>query len=136
VKVTVLSCPYVAFSVDIDRLVWVVTTLPTTVKVKVHVPVSPKLSVTVPVAVYGPGVREAEELTAPDELTVMFGVPVLWAKVTVPWEPVVPIEPEKALPALTEPLVFVTVIVVALTVSVKVHVPVSPKVSETVPVAV
>jgi hypothetical protein len=50
-KVAVLSCPYVVFTPDTDMDVCVETMVPLTVRVKVHVPVSPNVSATVPVAV-------------------------------------------------------------------------------------
>ena len=50
-KVAVLSCPYVVSTPDTDMDVCVETIVPFTVRVKVHVPVSPNVSATVPVAV-------------------------------------------------------------------------------------
>jgi hypothetical protein len=82
------------------------------------------------------GVRVAGAVTAPLELTVIFGVPVDCVKVTVPCVPLAAIDPLNAVPAGVEPDVPVTVIVPPVTVRVKVHVPLSPDVSCTVPVAV
>ena len=53
-------------------------------------------------------------------LTVIWGVPVVWVKVTVPWLPVVPMVPLKAVEVLTVPVTLVAVIVPPVTVRVKV----------------
>jgi hypothetical protein len=83
-----------------------------------------------------PAAKGAVELTAPFEFTVIVGEPVLWVKVTVPLAPVVPMVPLNEVLVFVDPLVPVTVIVPPVTVRVKVQLPLSPKVSETVPVAV
>jgi hypothetical protein len=72
----------------------------TTVSVKLHTPVCPCPSVSVPLTEYTPGVSDGGALIAPLELTVN-ALPVNDVKVTAPLFPIVAMVPLKGVPAFT-----------------------------------